>query len=37
MPSPLADDMWHEFLLHTRDYGAFCDTVAWKAAVSEYY
>jgi hypothetical protein len=26
MPSMLADDMWHEFLLHTRDYAAFCDT-----------
>jgi hypothetical protein len=26
MPSTLADDMWHEFLLHTRDYAAFCDT-----------
>lgn len=25
MPSTLADDMWHEFLLHTRDYAAFCD------------
>jgi hypothetical protein len=26
MPSTLADDMWHEFLLHTRDYAVFCDT-----------
>lgn len=26
MPSTLADEMWHEFLLHTRDYAAFCDT-----------
>lgn len=26
MPSLLVDDMWHEFLLHTRDYAAFCDT-----------
>jgi hypothetical protein len=25
MPSMLVDDMWHEFLLHTRDYAAFCD------------
>jgi len=25
MPSVLVDDMWHEFLLHTRDYAAFCD------------
>ncbi len=24
-PSTLVDDMWHEFLLHTRDYAAFCD------------
>lgn len=24
--STLADDMWHEFLLHTRDYAALCDT-----------
>jgi hypothetical protein len=27
MPSMLVDDMWHEFLLHTRDYAAFCDAV----------
>ncbi len=26
MPSTLADDMWHEFLLHIRDYAVFCDT-----------
>lgn len=25
MPSRLVDDMWHELLLHTRDYAAFCD------------
>jgi hypothetical protein len=25
MPSVLVDDMWHKFLLHTRDYAAFCD------------
>lgn len=25
MPSILVDDMWHEFMLHTRDYAAFCD------------
>ncbi|MGQ0774113.1 MAG: glycine-rich domain-containing protein [Pseudonocardiales bacterium] len=25
MPSMLVDDMWHEFMLHTRDYAAFCD------------
>jgi hypothetical protein len=25
MPSVLVDDMWHEFLLYTRDYAAFCD------------
>lgn len=24
-PSPLADVGWHVFLLHTRDYAAFCD------------
>ncbi|MGQ0774844.1 MAG: hypothetical protein ACT4NY_10570 [Pseudonocardiales bacterium] len=26
MPSKLVDDMWHEMVLHTRDYAAFCDT-----------
>jgi uncharacterized membrane protein YgcG len=25
MPSLMVDDMWHELLLHTRDYAAFCD------------
>jgi hypothetical protein len=25
MPSPVVDDLWHEMLLHTRDYAAFCD------------
>lgn len=25
MPSILVDDLWHEMLLHTRDYAAFCD------------
>jgi hypothetical protein len=24
MPSQLADELWHEFILHTRDYAAFC-------------
>jgi hypothetical protein len=24
MPSRLVDDLWHEFMLHTRDYAAFC-------------
>ena len=35
----LCDDIGHRCvrLLHTRDYGAFCDTATWKAAVSEYY
>jgi hypothetical protein len=26
MPSRLVDDLWHEFMLHTRDYAAFCET-----------
>ena len=26
MPSKLVDDMWHEMVLHTRDYAAFCDS-----------
>ncbi|MDQ4102848.1 MAG: hypothetical protein M3186_03765 [Actinomycetota bacterium] len=30
MPSRLADDMWHEFLLHTHDYAAFCDMVCGR-------
>jgi hypothetical protein len=30
MPSMLVDDMWHEFLLHTRDYAAFCDAAVGK-------
>lgn len=25
MPSQVADDLWHEFILHTRNYAAFCD------------
>lgn len=25
MPSAVVDDMWHEHVLHTRDYAAFCD------------
>jgi hypothetical protein len=25
MPSQAADDLWHEFILHTRAYEAFCD------------
>ncbi|MGE7470119.1 glycine-rich domain-containing protein [Bosea sp. NPDC003192] len=24
MPSQIADDLWHEFILYTRDYGRFC-------------
>jgi hypothetical protein len=24
MPSQVADDLWHEFILHTRHYAAFC-------------
>src|SRR5215475_10657904 len=24
MPSQAADDLWHEFILYTRDYDAFC-------------
>jgi hypothetical protein len=26
MPSVVADDLWRELTLHTRDYAAFCDT-----------
>ncbi len=26
MPSVAVDDMWHELVLHTRDYAAFCET-----------
>ena len=25
MPSQIADDLWHEFILYTRDYKSFCD------------
>ena len=25
MPSTVVDDLWHEMLLHTRDYAVFCD------------
>jgi hypothetical protein len=25
MPSVVVDDLWHEFVLHTADYAAFCD------------
>ena len=24
MPSQVADDLWHEFILYTREYDAFC-------------
>ncbi|NHC15622.1 glycine-rich domain-containing protein [Motilibacter deserti] len=27
MPSPLVDDLWHELVLHTRDYADFCSDV----------
>jgi hypothetical protein len=26
MPSVVVDDLWHEFVLHTREYAAFCET-----------
>jgi hypothetical protein len=26
MPSVIVDSLWHEFVLHTRDYAEFCDT-----------
>lgn len=26
MPSAMVDDLWHEMVLHTREYGDFCDT-----------
>ena len=26
MPSVVVDDLWHELVLHTRDYAAFCDS-----------
>ncbi len=25
MPSQVVDDLWHEFILYTRDYGTFCN------------
>jgi hypothetical protein len=25
MPSKVVDDLWHEFILHSRDYASFCD------------
>jgi hypothetical protein len=25
MPSVVGDDMWHELVLHTRDYAALCE------------
>lgn len=25
MPSDVVDEIWHEFILHTRDYASFCD------------
>jgi hypothetical protein len=25
MPSPIVDELWHELLLHTRDYTSFCN------------
>jgi hypothetical protein len=27
MPSQVANDQWHEFILHTRQYDAFCRQV----------
>lgn len=29
-PAPLVDIGWHTFLLHTRDYAAFCDRIAGR-------
>lgn len=29
-PSPLVDDGWHAFILHTRDYAEFCERVAGR-------
>jgi hypothetical protein len=26
-PSQIVDELWHEFILHTREYGRFCETV----------
>lgn len=30
MVSELVDDLWHEFILHTKEYHKFCDTVFGK-------
>jgi hypothetical protein len=30
MPSPLVDDLWHELVLHTRDYESLCTDVLGK-------
>ena len=27
MPSTVVDELWHELVLHTREYAAFCDAV----------
>lgn len=27
-PTPVADIGWHTFILHTKDYAAFCDRIA---------
>lgn len=29
-PSPSADIAWHEFILHTREYAAFCQRIAGR-------
>lgn len=30
MPSRVVDDLWHEFILHTREYQRFCDSAFGK-------
>src|SRR5262245_47429547 len=30
MPSQVVDDLWHEFILFTREYGKFCDKAFGK-------
>lgn len=37
MPSTSADELWHEFILNTRDYFDFCDNVYGKYLHHEPY
>lgn len=34
MPSQVVDDLWHEFILHTRDYQQFCNQASASSSTT---